>query len=98
MGIFGWDYPPGCSGTPFDEPDVCEVCGGDPDSSRPEAACICPVCPVCGQAGDPDCYVAHGLVKSPEQEAALKARTADWGDAREMDLEPDIENDESFWR
>lgn len=26
--IFGWDYPPGCSSVPGDEPDPpCEVCG-----------------------------------------------------------------------
>ena len=34
MSIFGWSYPPGCSGTPFDEDfedDVCAWCGQDVD-------------------------------------------------------------------
>lgn len=37
MGIFGWSYPPGCSGTPFDDvPDdsECAYCGQE----MPEAA------------------------------------------------------------
>lgn len=25
MGIFGWSYPPGCSGTPFDQDGVTEL-------------------------------------------------------------------------
>jgi hypothetical protein len=32
MSIFGWDYPPGCSSVPGDEPDLpetCPACGGE---------------------------------------------------------------------
>ena len=62
MSIFGWSYPPGCSGPP-DEPAICEVCNGDVDADR----CICPECPVCGNYGDPDCYENHGMVMTFEQ-------------------------------
>lgn len=55
MGIFGWSYPPGCSGTPYDEDYPCEVCGEFEDK------CICPECLVCGGIGDPKCYEQHGL-------------------------------------
>ena len=64
---FGWDYPPGCSSVPGDEPDQpCEVCGVN------ENACICVECPVCGIQGNPDCYLddwrgGHGLKLSNEQ-------------------------------
>lgn len=64
MPNFGWDYPPGCSGTPYDEPDYCQICAQDVDN------CICPECPVCGQAGDPDCYPHHGMIRSEAQEQA----------------------------
>jgi len=62
---FGWDYTPGCSGPP-DEPDYCEICGGNIDDN----SCICPECPVCGLYGDPGCYGedGHGLKLSEEQE------------------------------
>lgn len=43
MGIFGWSYPPGCSGTPYDEDPPCAACGLDPDQ------CECPICPECGE-------------------------------------------------
>ena len=63
MGIFGWDYPPGCHSVPGDEPDPpCDICGGDPDGD-----CICPECPECGANGDPICYDQHGLVRSQAQ-------------------------------
>jgi hypothetical protein len=31
MGMFGWDYPAGCSSTPYDEftPETCPICGKD---------------------------------------------------------------------
>lgn len=61
MGIFGWNYPPGCSGTPADEPCGCEVCLKDCDD------CICPECPACGEHGNPKCYEEHGMIRTPEQ-------------------------------
>lgn len=64
MSIFGWSYPPGCSGTPYDEPCYCEMCGRDADD------CICPECLVCGEHGNPDCYPAHGLHLAPAQIAS----------------------------
>ena len=71
--IFGWSYPPGCSGPPeFDGP--CEVCGQKPA----DTACICPECPVCNVYGDPDCYEKHGLVRTAEQiEGRKKADEAE---------------------
>ena len=49
MGIFGWSYPPGCHGTPFDEPCFCSICLHDVED------CVCPECPVCGEQGNPKC-------------------------------------------
>jgi hypothetical protein len=56
MGIFGWDYPPGCSGPPDDGDCVCEICGVEAGS------CQCPECSVCHTQGDPKCIDVHGLV------------------------------------
>jgi hypothetical protein len=40
-GIFGWSYPPGCSGPPDDGPEPpCQMCGEYEDK------CPCPECPV----------------------------------------------------
>lgn len=68
-GIFGWSYPPGCSGPPYDD-RPCEVCFLDPGSTGPHG-CICPECEVCGETGNPDCYatsnqVNHGLIISDQ--------------------------------
>lgn len=70
MGIFGWSYPPGCSGTPADEPDPpCGICGGDP------SCCACPECPACGTTGDPACESFHGLViPQVQKDAGERAR------------------------
>lgn len=57
MGIFGWSYPPGCSGPPDDD-GPCEVCGKHIDD------CICPECATCGDVGNPHCYKDHGMVKT----------------------------------
>lgn len=84
MGIFGWSYPPGCSGTPADEPCQCAVCYLIDD-------CVCPECPTCGAQGDPKCYESHGLKLNLEQErsritieAAMKAeREAESGMAED---------------
>ena len=65
--LFGWSYPPGCSGPPDDCEGPCEVCGQWTDD------CICPECPVCQSVGDPACYMVaggddrHGLDRTPEQ-------------------------------
>ena len=47
-GIFGWSYPPGCGGLPWDDDQPCEVCGKDVE------ACICPECPTCGTTLTPN--------------------------------------------
>jgi len=73
MSKFGWSYPAGCSGTPFDAPDQpCDVCGKDVDH------CICPECPVCGSVGDPHCYEHHGMTRSPAQIVSLRQAEAEW--------------------
>ena len=59
--IFGWSYPPGCSGPPDEEPGPCTQCG------RSEYDCICPECPICESVGDTECYEKHGLKLNDEQ-------------------------------
>jgi hypothetical protein len=47
MGVFGWSYPAGCSGTPWDEPDYpeeCPVCG-NPNTDPETEDWVCPVAP-----------------------------------------------------
>lgn len=75
MGLFGWSYPPGCSGPPDDEDRPCAVCGNMPDHS-----CICPECPSCGATGDTVCYESHGLVRSDAQRASLAKAEASWAE------------------
>lgn len=50
---FGWDYPPGCSSVPGDEPAVCSICMKVDD-------CDCAECPICEEQGNPDCYKVPG--------------------------------------
>lgn len=87
MGIFGWDYPPGCSSVPGDEDEgPCEVCGGFQDfnekrTERPGyMKCICEECPVCGSYGDRKCYDAngHGMVMLDEQIQHLAMNNKAW--------------------
>ena len=69
-GIFGWSYPPGCSGSPWDDYRPCDVCGKDVER------CLCPECSVCGCQGDPQCYDqehGHGLVRTAAQVKSLRA-------------------------
>ena len=67
MGIFGWSYPPGCSGPPDGDDEFCLVCGKSADD------CECPEClhPVdCGDGNTRPCGLQgclehlgdHGLV------------------------------------
>jgi hypothetical protein len=75
MGIFGWSYPPGCSGPPDDDyDDHCQVCGQWADD------CICPECPECSEFGRPACYQEHGLVRSAEQIDAKKKADEQYAD------------------
>ena len=85
MGKFGWSYPPGCSGTPFDEEEWCACCG------QGEFSCICPECPVCYEAGNPACYdpETHNLVYSQAQEESYDAACAQ--------TEADNAADAAFW-
>ena len=71
MGIFGWSYPPGCSGPPDDE-EPCPICG------LFVLECICPECPVCLAVGDPYCYEHHGLVRIKEQIESLRRQEEKW--------------------
>jgi hypothetical protein len=66
MSIFGWSYPPGCSGPPEDI-EICEMCGEHYDG------CVCPVCPVCEEPGDPYCYKHHGLKRTEEQKFLIES-------------------------
>lgn len=76
--IFGWSYPPGCSGLPDDE-TPCPICGLFGDK------CICPECPICFSFGDPHCYEHHGLVRSQEQIESLKKQEEEWDRSNEYD-------------
>lgn len=107
MGIFGWSYPPGCNGTPFDEPDPpCEVCGGfdllTKEKERPgRMRCICPECPVCGQSGDRKCYDAngHGMVMMDQQIQHLAMNQKAWEEEQrkeEEDFERMAKEDEEW--
>jgi hypothetical protein len=66
MSMFGWDYPPGCHGTPWDDAEICQVCGFDVDS------CICPPCKECGETGNPTCYESHGMTRTDAQVQAMR--------------------------
>ena len=73
MGIFGWDYPAGCSSTPFDEPDPpCAICGEDIE------VCSCPECPICGDIGNPRCYLDHGMRRTELQKFTLECAERQW--------------------
>ena len=67
--IFGWSYPPGCSGPPDEYEGPCFACGQFIDN------CICPECPECGEVGNPSCYgrPGHGLRLTNEQIDGLLA-------------------------
>jgi hypothetical protein len=93
--IFGWSYPPGCSGPPEYDEEPCEICGEHIDN------CICPECPVCGAVGDPLCYKAkphpygkyypghHGMVRTEEQKFLMEVNERAW--------EKDIRAENAYW-
>jgi len=78
--IFGWSYPPGCSGPP-DEEGPCYLCGQDVDH------CICPECPVCGAVGDHLCYLDHGLHRTEEQKFSLEVAERQWAEDNRIENE-----------
>jgi len=43
--IFGWSYPPGCSGPPEPDEQPCDICW------RSIEDCTCPECQTCGVQG-----------------------------------------------
>lgn len=71
ISIFGWSYPPGCSGPPED-PEICEICGDSYDK------CECPECPICEDVGNPDCYLYHGMKRTKEQKFSLESNERYW--------------------
>ena len=73
MSVFGWSYPPGCSG-PEECDTTCAVCGRDQELNQ----CICPECPECGSHGDPVCYEQHGMERSQEQIASRAKIESQW--------------------
>jgi len=70
--IFGWSYPPGCSGPPDCDDQPCDVCGESMED------CFCPECPECGTVGDPYCYINHGLKRTEEQKFSLECANRWW--------------------
>jgi hypothetical protein len=69
--LFGWSYPPGCSGPPDDD-IICEICLKNVDKGE----CVCPECPVCGEYGDPECYLKGHMEVNDEQIKMNKEETA----------------------
>jgi len=64
--VFGWHYPPGCSGPPdiYDMP--CALC------LESEDRCCCPECPECQAVGDYNCYENHGMRLSLKQHQTMQ--------------------------
>ena len=58
MSIFGWSYPAGCSGTPYDNdrPEVCPQCGCN--NSNEEGVPVCVDAPDFCSVACQDTYVA----------------------------------------
>lgn len=79
--IFGSSYPPGCSGTPYDDDHPCVICCEEADN------CICPECPVCGAQGDPKCEVDHGLVIPKSTKAHGDLIRQSWADLAALEAE-----------
>ena len=81
--IFGWSYPPGCTG-PDDREPPCRLCWLD--------ECQCPECPECGGTGDPSCIADHGLVIDPVLLLAAEERRTciedDYGEPPDNSDEP----------
>ncbi len=79
MGLFGWSLPPGCGTLPGEEDYPCAVCG------KWEDDCICGECPECEEAGNPKCYVDHGMTKTEDQIKSLKEAEAQWAKQNEAE-------------
>ena len=60
MGIFGWSYPPGCSGPPEDVEGPCYICGKMADD------CICEPCEEHGEQGCLSCVSTGNLLTKIE--------------------------------
>lgn len=108
MSVFGWSYPPGCSGPPDDGDVPCEICW------QLEDKCVCRTCPTCGAVGHAGCYREraqlrpgytfrapdhHGLTMTNEQwrlrfdgEKAARAECATYEALAEMEAMA-----EQFW-
>lgn len=95
MGIFGWDYPPGCHSVPGDEDEYCEVCGRSVDNDE----CICPECPVCFEQGDPDCYREMNGVQHMQRTQAQRDSMAEmdkyWEEENRKEYEAEAESEHS---
>jgi hypothetical protein len=85
IGIFGWSYPPGCSGPPCEDDPPCEVCGEWVDD------CICPECSCCDVQGDPACYApaphGHGMVRTLAQDHGAALREDEYWQQAQADRE-----------
>lgn len=66
--VFGWSYPPGCSGPPDHDEGPCEVCGLAVDD------CKCVECPECSEFGNPRCYGTHLPMRSWGEDRATFLR------------------------
>lgn len=71
MSIFGWSYPPGCSGLPDDDEGPCDRCGENLQN------CQCPECPVCSNVGCVDHLSQEEAAKLIKELRMWK--TCNWG-------------------
>jgi hypothetical protein len=69
MGIFGWSYPPGCSGPPEEAEPPCPRCGESP------YRCACAPCGECGDAG---CLTHLNTETLARELEALDSRAAEY--------------------
>ena len=72
MSKFGWSYPPGCNGTPYDDypPEECHVCKKELDETQD---CFC----------SPECAAKYTEAQKQEDEAyAELSRLEDDEEAR----------------
>jgi hypothetical protein len=89
--LFGWSYPPGCSGPPdeADPPEVCPVCGAD--NADDEGNAICGEAPDFCSVACRDRYVAEQRAADDAYAAALIEEdriAAEWRAMCEKETEP----------